>query len=232
MKLKLIFITLLGSGLFLFSCQNTPKSENKTATESISLDQPIEDQTDLLVGSWEDQSDKKLNFTLFADGRAQSDNMATLLIQHWSVKQNELSLVIQSIGNKQTFSDTVVYTIQTLNVNDLILKQGDITLTYKKINDKVEQKILKGELVLGHEANTFKPCGSDKTFWITDKTGKLKDLYTKLTTDKKAYTPVFAELELKNKGKASEGFPANYESVYEVLNVLQVKSATENDCKQ
>ena len=40
------------------------------------------------------------------------------------------------------------------------------------INNKA---ILKGKLTLGHEANSFKPCGSDKVFWIIEKTGEMQN---------------------------------------------------------
>ena len=78
---------------------------------------------------------------------------------------------------------------------------------------------------------TFKPCGSDKTFWVSDKTGKLKEFYSKLTIGKKPYTPIFIEIEVKDKGKAKEGFPAEYESVYEVVNVLKARNISSKDCE-
>ena len=105
----------------------------------------------------------------------------------------------------------------------MILKQGELTFNYKKINKNSEplpgQKaaVVRGELIIGHEANVFKPCGSDKTFWVTDKTGKLGKLYNELTGGKKPYTPIFPEIEIIDKGKAKEGFPADYDSVYDVV---------------
>ena len=238
-------LLLLGSGIFIISCQNTNKDANQDLTDHSKIEKSAVTDTSSLIGSWEDQSEKALHFTLNADGTAQSDNMATLLYQQWSVKDNQLFLVAKSVGNKQTYIDTIVYSIQKLNDSELIIKQGDLILEYKKVNksNKANQnvrgatlleqksKTLEGQLTLGHEVRTFKPCGSDKTFWVSDKTGKLKEFYSKLTVGKKPYTPIFIEIEVKDKGKAKEGFPAEYESVYEVVNVLKARNISSKDCE-
>lgn len=245
MNFRNLLTILLGSGLFLISCQNTNKDANQDHTDDSKIEKSAVTDTSSLIGSWEDQSEKALHFTLNADGTAQSDNMATLLYQQWSVKDNQLFLVAKSVGNKQTYIDTIVYSIQKLNDSELIIKRGDLILEYKKVNknneaDQTEggttlleqkSKTLKGQLTLGHEVRTFKPCGSDKTFWVSDKTGKLKELYAKLTVGKKPYTPIFTEIEVKDKGKAKEGFPAEYESVYEVVNVLKARNISGKDCE-
>src|SRR5688572_2679478 len=103
--------------------------------------------------------------------------------------------------------------------------EADATLSGK------QSKTLQGQLTLGHEVRTFKPCGSDKTFWISDNTGKLNELYSKLTDGKKPYTPIFTEIEVNDIGKAKEGFPAEYESVYEVVNVLKAENISGKDCE-
>ena len=238
-------LLLLGSGIFIISCQNTNKDANQDLTDHSKIEKPAVADTSSLIGSWEDQSEKALHFTLNADGTAQSDNMATLLYQQWSVKDNQLFLVAKSVGNKQTHIDTIVYSIQKLNDSELIIKRGDLILEYKKVTTKNEahqneggttlleqkSKTLEGQLTLGHEVRTFKPCGSDKTFWVSDTTGKLKEFYSKLTVGKKPYTPIFIEIEVKDKGKAKEGFPAEYESVYEVVNVLKARNISGKDCE-
>ena len=245
MNFRNLLTILLGSGLFLISCQNTNKDANRDHTDDSKIEKSAVTDTSSLIGSWEDQSGKALHFTLNADGTAQSDNMATLLYQQWSVKDNQLFLVAKSVGNKQTYIDTIVYSIQKLNDSELIIKRGDLILEYKKVNKNNEadqneggttlleqkSKTLKGQLTLGHEVRTFKPCGSDKTFWVSDKTGKLKEFYSKLTVGKKPYTPIFTEIEVKDKGKAKEGFPAEYESVYEVVNVLKARNISGKDCE-
>jgi hypothetical protein len=245
MNFKNLLTILLGSGIFFISCQNANKDANQDTTDHSTIEKSAVTDTSSLIGSWEDQSEKALHFTLNADGTAQSDNMTTLLYQQWSVKDNQLFVVAKTVGNKQTSIDTIVYSIQKLNDNELILKRGDLILDYKKVNKKNEahqnqggttlleqqSKTLEGQLTLGHEVRTFKPCGSDKTFWVSDKTGKIKDLYSKLTTGKKPYTPIFVEIEVQDKGKAKEGFPADYESVYEVVNVLKARNTSGKDCQ-
>jgi hypothetical protein len=189
-----------------------------------------------LIGSWQDQSRAALDFTLFADGTAKSDNMQSLLYQRWRVQESRLYLTVKSVGNGTSSTRTDVYDIQKLTERQMILKRGKLVSTYKKINKKVETpsaekgRVVRGELTAGHEANVFKPCGMGKEFWFTDKTGKLATLYSKLTVGKKPYTPIFAEIEIIEKGKATEGFPAEYDGVYEVVRVLNTRKKSDKDC--
>ncbi len=95
-----------------------------------------------------------------------------------------------------------------------------------------ELETLKGHVVWGHEVRTFKPCGSNQTFWVADDSGKLKDAYNTYTLkDKDVYQSIYAELEVTYKGKANEGFPANYDGVYEVLNTKETRAAQDDDCE-
>lgn len=88
--------------------------------------------TKLLVGSWEDQSESALNFSLLSDGTAQSDNMETLVYKQWNVKNNQLYLVAESIGNRTSSIDTMVYDIQQLDENQMVLKRDELIFTYKR----------------------------------------------------------------------------------------------------
>ena len=245
MNFKNILTIVLVSGLFLISCKNTKKNSDEDFTDQRETEQKSTIDTSYLIGSWEDQSEKALHFTLYIDGTAQSDNMATLLYQKWSVKGNQLYLVSKSIGNGSSSIDTTVYEIQKLNESQMILKRGDLILEYKKINknkgaiqngddetvSEQKPKALSGKLTLGHEVRSFKPCGSEKSFWVSDKTGELKELYNELTAGKKPYTPIFAKIEFIDKGKAKEGFPADYESVYEVVDILKTRKISDKDCE-
>ena len=73
-----------------------------------------------------------LHFTLFEDGTAKSDNMETLLYKSWSVKDNKITFIVESIGNKTTSTDTIVQTIEKLTNDELLLVDGDIREAYKK----------------------------------------------------------------------------------------------------
>lgn len=69
-------------------------------------------------------------FKLEEGGKASSINMATLQIESWEQKGNNLILSGQSIGNGQTiaFSDTLEITRQTSD--SLILKSQGVEMVY------------------------------------------------------------------------------------------------------
>lgn len=198
-----------------------------------------------MVGSWKDMSPASLDFTLFSDGTARSDNMATLLYKQWYVEDDTLYLVAKSVGNKTWSIDTTGYYIAQLGENHMKLKDENKVLEYKRnigsqnaTKNSEEQTILKrqtktakGRLVLGHEARSFQPCGSDEVFWISDKTTNLKQLYDELTIGADAYTPIYVEMIFMDKGKAKAGFPAEYKSVYEVVEVLRAEEVSDRNCK-
>ena len=153
MNVKQSLMILLASALLFSSCQNPENSANQDDKEEATVEQSASANTSSLIGSWEDQSQAALHFTLFADGTAKSDNMSTLLYERWSVNGNELSLVAKSVGNKQSSIDTMVYSIEKLNENEMTLKHGDLILEYKKVNkgnDSVKdqkKKILKSNVI-------------------------------------------------------------------------------------
>lgn len=222
MNIKKIFTIALISGTLFTSCNNGPKkSKDNLEEQKSTID------TKLLVGSWEDQSESALNFSLLSDGTAQSDNMETLVYKQWNVKNNQLYLVAESIGNRTSSIDTIVYDIQQLDENQMVLKRDALIFTYKKANKTFT---LKGHFIYGHEVRSFSPCGSDKKFWVLDKMDELKNHYEELTKDQKPYTPIFAEIEFIDKGKSDEGFAADYDGVYEVLKVVKTTETTEGDC--
>ena len=245
MNLKSIWTLVLVSGSFLISCKSNKKQSDEDFKDQKKTEQHSTIDSSYLIGSWEDQSEEALHFTLYADGTAQSDNMATLLYQKWKVKGNQLYLVSRSIGNGISSIDTTMYEIQKLNESQMILKRGDLMLEYKKTNKRngamqnggnatgpeQKSKTLSGKLTIGHEVSSFKPCGSDKTFWVSDKTGKLKKSYEELTVGEKPYTPIYAEIEFIDKGKASEGFPAEYESVYEAVKIIRTTKVSDSNCE-
>lgn len=98
--------------------------------------------------------------------------------------------------------------------------------------DSVAYITVKGQLVMGHEGEVFTPCGSKDAFWVEDTTDKLKSQYEEFTKDaKEHYTPIYAELKVVDKGKTTEGFAAEYDGVYEVIEVISVRPLNETDCK-
>ena len=245
MNLKSTWTLVLVSGFFLISCKSNKKQADEDLNDQKQTERKSTIDTSYLVGSWEEQSEKALHFTLYADGTAQSDNMATLSYQEWYVKGNQIYLVAKSIGNSISSIDTTTYEIQKLNENQMILKRGSLVLEYKKIDKSngamqpggnatvpgQKPKTLSGKLTFGHEVRSFKPCGSDKTFWVSDKTGELQNSYDELTVGEKPYSPIYAEIEFIDKGKANEGFPAAYESVYEAVKIFRTTKLSDSSCE-
>jgi hypothetical protein len=130
---KLIYAPLFVASLFFSSCQQLAKQEDKKAE----INTTVQDQKlNPLIGSWVEPNpinEKEVQgITLNEDGTAESINMATLLYKKWWQQNDELVLVSESIGNKQTIVDTSKYPILTLNALELELKIGIDTIKYRR----------------------------------------------------------------------------------------------------
>lgn len=126
-------ILLMVGILLTASCNNDNKnSQNNKTTPAI---ENTDIEKDLIVGSWEDTSPAALHFTLLKDGTAHSDNMKTLLYKKWSVKGNQITFTIESIGNQTSFIDEDTYTIEKITKDELILKKGDYLSKYIRKTD-------------------------------------------------------------------------------------------------
>lgn len=170
-------------------------------------------------------------------GKATSINMATLQYETWENKGDKLILTGKSIGNRQTLSFTDTLTIEKLTQDSLILNKGNYTLRYARTNeDQITETIpasiivpaqkvssVKGTLVIGHEVRSFVKEGDSLDYWIDDETGNLMRKYDELTKGTKNGTPVYAELEIIDMGKADEGFAAEYTGVYKVVKVVNIE---------
>ena len=78
----------------------------------------------LLIGSWFDADESALHFTMYADGTAKSDNMATLLYEKWRVKEDSLFLTEKSIGNHTSSTAESGYKIIQLDKKTLKITSG------------------------------------------------------------------------------------------------------------
>jgi hypothetical protein len=92
--------------------------QKKEVKELITID------SKLLIGSWFDTDNAALHFTMFGDGTAKSDNMATLLYQKWRVKGDSLFLTSKSIGNHTSSTGVDNLKIIKLNKEILIVTSG------------------------------------------------------------------------------------------------------------
>ena len=135
----------LGFLIFCFilfnSCKNGQKDSIDKETENEIQVAEINDfkfDKSLIIGSWVDTSEVALNFTLFANGTARSDNMKTLLYKNWRINGNKIILTIESIGNGTSSINDETFNIQKLNTNELILKAGNSSFKYIKSKEEFE----------------------------------------------------------------------------------------------
>ena len=86
---------------------------------------------------------------------------------------------------------------------------------------------LRGRVVLAHEVRAFIPEGDTTEYWIVDRSGALERAYDSVTVGQKNGLPACAGLKVRYKGPSDEGFAADYEGVFEVVEVLSVTKAGE-----
>lgn len=84
------------------------------------------------VGSWQDLSPAKLDFTLYSDGTAKSDNMETLLYEFWTLDGDKITFTIKSIGNVTSSTNTVSYMVRSVSKEEMILNRNDYDYVYKR----------------------------------------------------------------------------------------------------
>ncbi|HUH75326.1 MAG TPA: lipocalin family protein [Chitinophagales bacterium] len=112
----------IGGVLLIGSCDNIDKSSAANESE-IETSQSGFDKA-LLIGSWKDNSPSALDFTLFEDGTARSDNMEALLFKNWKVDGSQITFTIESIGNRTSSTDETTYLIEKVSERELILNDG------------------------------------------------------------------------------------------------------------
>ncbi len=143
---------------------------------------------------------------------------------------NGSKIVLNSEKGKITYAVQEKKLILLKNNKDKPLSNSSKKYTLNKLSDKnidFSNEPIKGLFTYGHEVSTFEPFGSSKSYWLNDPNGELKDLYYKnvgkLLTP---YIPVIVEIIVENKGKATDGFPEQYESVLELIEIKYVKPLT------
>lgn len=119
--------------LFLISCKETPKQEKNKQNVSI---EGTDKENNLLIGSWTEpipgQEKEIQGIKINTDGTAKSINMSTLNYKKWWKKNDTLILVSESIGNHSSGIDTIEYKIITLNNKELVLKNRNYSIKYKR----------------------------------------------------------------------------------------------------
>ena len=151
-------------------------------------------------------------------------------------------------GSKITLvskKDTVVYNLdenqsnQSKQLNkeekEIASELADLYLLTKVSDGNVEfsNNPVKGFLIMGHEVASFEPIESSKVYWINDsKDGSLAKLYNKKTKNQETpYTPVMAELVLKNSEATKNGFAQDYDGMIDLVEIKSVESITPQNYK-
>lgn len=86
-----------------------------------------------------------------------------------------------------------------------------------------------GEVCIAHEVRSFRPSGSNKEYWLVDKTGTLTDIYDRKTGGQKNGKPLRMKLKLEYQGKWDDGFAAEYDGVFFVREVLEFGETPETE---
>lgn len=88
-----------------------------------------------------------------------------------------------------------------------------------------QESTVQGTLVMGHEVRSFTADGQDKEYWVIDKSGDLYKMYQEIAPiENGAYVPVRAELKVKELPKMQDGFGAEYDGTYEVVEIVSVQA--------
>ena len=94
---------------------------------------------------------------------------------------------------------------------------------------------LRGHYTWGHEVNTFRPCGSNQTFWVTGDRAVLQPLRDRSAAASQArgkpYQPIYVEAYGVAEGKATDGFAADYDGTYRFTAARVVDNASPSDCQ-
>lgn len=123
-------ILLLIGLITIVACKQTVATDKKSFKKEFAEKPVTTIDEKLLIGSWLDQSESKLHFSLLQNGTARSDNMTTLLYQKWRLDGTKLTLTVESIGNGNSSTGEETYEIKTLTKEKLILKDGDNLLRF------------------------------------------------------------------------------------------------------
>lgn len=84
-------------------------------------------------------------------------------------------------------------------------------------------QIVHGQLLMGHEAQSFTIDGDTTAYWVSDPSGTLEIRYkAALSPEAPPYAAIPAQLKVRLKGRATEGFAAEYDGVMEVVEILSV----------
>jgi uncharacterized membrane protein len=84
----------------------------------------------------------------------------------------------------------------------------------------IEQAVLKGHAVFGHEVRSITLCGQEEPFWAIDSTGLLWELHRELDPSQEPYGALFVVVLGREGDALTEGFGADYSGTIVIDQVL------------
>ena len=85
----------------------------------------------------------------------------------------------------------------------------------------------------GHEVHAFAPCNDSHEYWVIGSSSVLDPLiatYNDLTGD--PYEAIYVRVHGEPAGHATDGFPADYDGLFEIRRVLEVQIRPPDACAQ
>lgn len=244
-------IIVLTIAIAMLGCQESKKANNQNEREADAIE-IIDEHTSEIALDWDgtykgllpcascpgiltsininaDKTFEKSNFYL------ESKNAYTIEKGSFSFTENGRDIILKpNVGSSAMYA-VGENKLTMLNANGERMS-SDFAKMYeltKMSNEELEfsNRPIKGLITFGHEVRTFEPCGSAKVYWIKDlPDAKLSKMYQDKTNSQSApYTPMMAELVLKNIGKAHEGFAEQYDGVLELVEIISVEIVTANN---
>lgn len=96
--------------------------------------------------------------------------------------------------------------------------------TEKQMKTEDSVSVITGKLIIGHEVRSLMVDGDSTEYWFIDRSGNVEQEYERVVPEGiKSYTPVRVEMKVKYLGKSEEGFAAEYDGVYEILELLKME---------
>ena len=96
--------------------------------------------------------------------------------------------------------------------------------TEKQMKTEDSVSVITGKLIIGHEVRSLMVDGDSTEYWFIDRSGNVEQEYERVVPEGiKSYTPVRVEMKVKYLGKSDEGFAAEYDGVYEILELLKME---------
>lgn len=245
--MKYIYILLLGIPLCIVGCKETPKNTDQEQVNAKSKEVIDSNKPESSI-SWEGTykglvpcaSCPGILTTIKLNNDKTFEKSDFYLESKDGYFKDKGTFSFTADGDKVTMisaKDTLVYTFDKNQSSQLTQEEKEIAseITHKYVLTKLSdadvefsKNPIKGFLTIGPEVATFEPIGFSKVYWINDlKDGSLTKFYNEKTKNQeKPYTPVMAELVLKNSDAIKEGFAKEYDGLVDVVEIKSVENIT------